>query len=169
LLRLLGKGRKSRTCPLWSQTAQALEKWISTRANPSLSSPLFANKSGLRLTRSGIAYILRRIAARAGLDQPARARRVTPHVIRHTTAMHLLTAKVDITTIAAWLGHAQLSTTHGYVRVDLRQRAAALAAVAPAPLQAGSYPTEGIIEWLENIAKAPRYVQSGDEGDGSNR
>jgi site-specific recombinase XerD len=169
LLRLLGKGRKSRTCPLWSQTAQAIEKWISTRANPSLSTPLFANRSGRRLTRSGIAYILRRTAARAGLNHPARTRRVTPHVIRHTTAMHLLTAKVDITTIAAWLGHAHISTTHGYVRVDLRQREAAVAAVAPAPLHAGSYPTEGIIEWLENLAQAPRYVQSGYEEDKRSR
>lgn len=164
-IRIHGKGRKVRTCPLWSQTAQVIQMWISTRASPSPNAPLFVNRKGLRLSRSGIAYIVQQTAVRAGLTKPTRARRVTPHIIRHTTAMHLLESKVDITTIAAWLGHSQLSTTQGYVQVNLRMKEEALAATATPTLQEGSYPTAGVIEWLEDLAKAPRYAQSEDDED----
>ncbi len=164
-IRLQGKGRKIRTCPLWPRTALVVEKWISTRATQSANAPLFVNRNGLRLSRSGIAHILHRTAGRAGLTNPARARRVTPHVIRHTTAMHLLRAKVDITTIAAWLGHSQLSTTHGYVQIDLRMKQEALEATATPRLREGSYPSEGVIEWLEGLASTARYVQPGDPDD----
>jgi integrase/recombinase XerD len=164
-VRLCGKGRKVRSCPLWTKTAQALERLISSKATPGPSAPLFLNRQGLRLSRSGIAYIVHTTAVRAGLTKPARARRVTPHVVRHTTAMHLLRAKVDITTIAAWLGHSQLSTTHGYVQVDLRMKEKALEATATPKLREGRYPDPGVIEWLDDLAKAPHYVQRQDGGD----
>lgn len=163
-IRLQGKGKKVRTCPLWPRTAQALAKWTSSRGDVLPSAPLFVNGKGVRLSRSGIANIVGRTAARAGLTKPARAHRVTPHVLRHTTAMHLLRAKVDITTIAAWLGHSQLSTTYGYVQVDLRMKEEALAAVATPRLREGAYPSEGIIEWLEGLAKTPYYAESRHDG-----
>lgn len=159
LVRLKGKGRKVRSCPLWSRTAQTLQRWIASLDSPPPSSPLFLNRRGQRLSRSGVAYILRTAADRAGLARPARARHLTPHVMRHTTAMHLLEAKVDITTIAAWLGHAQLSTTHGYVKVDLRMKQDALEVASTPKLREGSYPSPGLIEWLAGLAKAPRYAQ----------
>lgn len=119
LVTLEGKGRKQRTCPLWARTVEALVAWLAERGGAD--GPLFVNTQGHRLSRSGVAYILRKLADRADIS-PRHATRVSPHVIRHTTAMHLLHAGADITTIAAWLGHAQLSTTHGYVEIDLRMK-----------------------------------------------
>jgi hypothetical protein len=75
--------------------------------------------------------------------------------------MHLLRARVDITLIAAWLGHAQLSTTHGYVEVDLRMKQEALAAANLLPeLQKGTYPPDNLVTWLERLGRRPRYAQS---------
>ena len=127
---LEGKGRKQRTCPLWARTVDALKAWLAERG--AVDRQLFLNTQGRRLSRSGIAYILPKLAACAELS-PRHAARISPHVIRHTTAMHLLEAGVDITTIAAWLGHAQLATTHGYVEVNLRMKQAAVAATATLP------------------------------------
>ena len=158
-VQLLGKGRKQRTCPLWPRTIAALRAWLESRGQPNPDEPLFLSARGRRLSRSGIAYMLRRAANRAKLE-PRHARDVTPHVVRHTTAMHLLQSGVDITTIAAWLGHAQLSTTHAYVEINLRMKQEALAGLAAPPdLDHGEYPSDEIINWLENIGKKPGYVQ----------
>ena len=158
IVTLHGKGRKQRTCPLWARTATALELWLNERGRTD--GPLFLNARSRRLTRSGIAYILRRIAERAELS-PRHARRVTPHVIRHTTAMHLLQAGVDITTIAAWLGHSQLATTHGYIEIDLRMKQKAIATTAAIPEMAqGEYPEGQLLAWLATLGKPPRYVHS---------
>ena len=152
-----GKGRKQRTCPLWDRTLNAVDEWLKERGNGR--GPLFVNRQGRRLTRSGVAYILRTIAATAEL-QPRHARRVTPHVIRHTTAMHLLESDVDITTIAAWLGHAQLDTTHGYVEITLRMKLKALDAANTLPqLSKGGFPKGNLLTWLAALGRAPTYVQ----------
>jgi integrase/recombinase XerD len=155
---LEGKARKQRTCPLWARTVLALQAWITERND--LDGPLFLNALGRRLSRSGIAYILRKLAARAGIS-PRHATRLSPHVIRHTTAMHLLEAGVDITTIAAWLGHAELSTTHGYVEINLRMKQKALAAAASLPeLAHGHFPQGDLLTWLAALGRPRRYVQS---------
>ncbi len=155
-----GKGRKQRTCPLWTRTVAALNAWLAEREGKAGSEPLFLNTRGGRLSRSGVTHILRKLAARAGLS-PRHASRISPHVIRHTTAMHLLTANVDITTIAAWLGHARLSTTHGYVEIDLRMKQKAIAAAAALPgLTRGQFPRRGLLAWLERLGHPPRYAQS---------
>ena len=154
---LEGKGRKQRTCPLWTRTVDALKAWLAERG--AADGPLFLNTQGRRLSRSGIAYILRKLAAGAGLS-PRHAAHVSPHVIRHTTAMHLLEAGVDITTIAAWLGHAQLSTTHGYVEVNLRMKQEAVAAAALLPeLTQGEFPQGDLLTWLDTLGRPQRYVQ----------
>jgi len=154
---LEGKGRKQRTCPLWARTVDALKIWLAERGADD--GPLFLNTQGRRLSRSGIAYILRKLAACAGLS-PRHAARVSPHVIRHTTAMHLLEAGVDITTIAAWLGHSQLSTTHGYVEVSLRMKQKAVAATAVVPeLTQGEFPQGDLLTWLEALGRPKRYAQ----------
>lgn len=153
-----GKGRKQRTCPLWMRTVDALKAWLAERGGES--GPLFLNAQGRRLSRSGISHILRKLAASAGIS-PRHATRVSPHVIRHTTAMHLLHAGVDITTIAAWLGHAQLSTTHAYVEIDLRMKQKALAAAAALPeLTQGEFPKGKLLAWLAALGRSPRYAQS---------
>jgi integrase/recombinase XerD len=161
LIHLVGKGRKQRTCPLWSRTAAALQEWLAEREVVSPRAPLFLNARGQRFSRSGVAHVLRVAGRRASLE-PRHAARVTPHVVRHTTAMHLLRSGVDITTIAAWLGHAQLTTTHGYVEIDLRMKAAAIAAATPpAGLKPRKYPAPDLINWLEDlrVRAASNYVQ----------
>ena len=104
-VRLTGKGNKQRTCPLWARTVESITRWLALRGKPPENAPLFINARGERLTRSGVAYILRRAAKRAGLV-PQHAPHLTPHIIRHSTAMALVAANVDITSIAAWLGHS---------------------------------------------------------------
>jgi site-specific recombinase XerD len=159
LVHLRGKGRKQRTCPLWSRTVVAVQAWLAERQAPRLDEPLFLNARGQRLSRSGIAHLLRTAAHHAELT-PRHARHVSPHVLRHTTAMHLLRAGVDITTIAAWLGHAQLSTTHGYVEIDLRmKRAAITGAAAPRGLKRSKFPKPDLITWLVAIGRK-NYAQS---------
>lgn len=123
---LHGKGRKERVVPLWKSTAAQLRAW-SARIDPSPHAPVFPNRAGNALTRSGVSDRLRLAAGRASQRCPSlAARRVTPHTIRHTTAMHLLQSGVDITVIALWLGHEDTATTHVYVEADLAMKEAAL-------------------------------------------
>ena len=156
LLTLQGKGRKQRTCPLWPRTLDAIDAWLAERDLEA--GPLFLNAHRRRLSRSGVAYILRTLAKRAGLS-PRHAHQVTPHVIRHTTAMHLLQSGVDITTIAAWLGHSQLTTTHAYIEINLRMRQKATAAADSLPvLNQGTYPKDDLIAWLAKLGRSKSYV-----------
>ena len=157
LVTLQGKGRKQRTCPLWARTLEAIDAWLAVGGHAE--GALFLNAQGRRLSRSGVAHILKTLATKAGLN-PRHARRVTPHVIRHTTAMHLLQSGVDITTLAAWLGHSQLSTTHGYVEINLRMKQKALAASNTLPeLRRGKSPQDNLLAWLEKLGKSRRYVE----------
>ena len=157
LITLRGKGRKQRTCPLWTRTLEAIEAWLQER--PPGEGPLFLNAHRRRLSRSGVAHILRTLAERTGLS-PRHAKHVTPHVIRHTTAMHLLQAGVDITTIAAWLGHSQLATTHAYVEINLRMKQRALAAANTLPeLSQGTFPQDDLLAWLNSLGRPNNYVQ----------
>jgi site-specific recombinase XerD len=152
-----GKGRRQRTCPLWPRTVSAIEQWLDQRGRGE--GPLFLNRQGRRLSRSGVAHILSTIAAKAQLE-PRHARRVTPHVIRHSTAMHLLESDVDITTIAAWLGHSGLDTTHAYVEINLRMKQQALAAAKlPPQLERGSFPKGKLLNWLAALGRPRTYAQ----------
>jgi integrase/recombinase XerD len=120
-----GKGNKSRRCPLWPQTARELTALTQGR-DPS--QHVFLNRYGQPLTRFGVHALVERYAAKIAPDWPGLAgKRVTPHIIRHTTATHLLRAGVDINTIRAWLGHVSLTTTNVYAEVDLEMKAKALA------------------------------------------
>lgn len=162
LVRLRGKGRKQRTCPLWPRTVTAIERMLHERSTTDDSHPLFLGAKGHRLSRSGIAYILRSAQDDAHL-RPTHADRITPHVIRHTTAMHLLQSQVDITTIAAWLGHSKLETTHEYVEIDLRMKQAAIACQIELPeIPNMEYPEPDLVQWLEQLIPKPSYVQSSD-------
>lgn len=120
-----GKGNKERRCPLWASTASELARLTHGRGPPER---VFLNRCGRPLTRFGIHTLVERTAARAAKAVPSlRAKRVSPHVLRHTTATHLLRAGVDINTIRAWLGHVSLATTNVYAEVDLEMKAKALA------------------------------------------
>lgn len=156
-----GKGRKVRTCPLWTRTVTALRAWLESRGHPPEDAPLFLSARGRRLSRSGVSYILARAASDAGLAQPKHARRTTPHVIRHSTAMHLLEVGADLTVIASWLGHAQITTTHKYVTISLRTKQEALAVANLLPeLREGVFPPPDLVTWLEQLGGRARYVDS---------
>src|SRR5439155_25632196 len=114
-----GKGRKQRTVPLWKRTATHLRDWL-RRIPAAPTTPLFPNRRGTKLTRSGVEMRLRLAVAAATRCCPSlRRRRISPHTLRHTTAMHLLQSGVDIAVIALWLGHESITTTHRYMEADL--------------------------------------------------
>jgi integrase/recombinase XerD len=121
-VRIRGKGRKERSVPLWTSTAARLRKWL-TEIGGSEQSPLFPNRYGDPLTRSGVENRLQRAVSFAVKKCPSlRGKDVSPHTLRHTTAMHLLQAGVDITVIALWLGHESTETTHQYVEADMEMK-----------------------------------------------
>jgi integrase/recombinase XerD len=126
-VRILGKGNKWRVCPLWPATVKVLRPLIADR-DPD--DPVFRGRTGEPLTRFGIHRLVTAYAHAACKHVPTLAtKRVGPHLVRHTTAVHLLRAGVDINTIRAWLGHVSLDTTHIYAEVDLEMKAKALASV----------------------------------------
>ena len=123
--RIVGKGARIRHCPLWKSTVDVLCKLTAGRGQ---NENVFLNRRGRPFTRFGIHALVKRYAAKASLRVPSMERKhVSPHTIRHTTAVHLLRAGVDINTIRAWLGHVSLDTTHIYAQVDLEMKAKALA------------------------------------------
>ena len=126
-VRLHGKGNKFRTCPLWSTTATSLSRLAGNRNQ---ADAVFLNRVNQPLTRFGIHRVVTQYGDLASQSVPSLAtKRVSPHTIRHTTAVHLLRAGVDINTIRAWLGHVSLDTTHIYAEVDMEMKAKALASV----------------------------------------
>lgn len=125
---LRGKGRKQRTMPLWRSTAKAIRSWL--RFNPELlpTSALLPNRDGGPMTRTNVAQRLALAVAAAAPAMPSlRDRRISPHTIRHTTAMHLLQSGEPIDGIALWLGHESPTTTHQYTQANLTMKEKALA------------------------------------------
>jgi site-specific recombinase XerD len=125
---LHGKGRKQRTVPLWHSTVSEVRAW--QKANPQLEarSPLLPNREGVAMTRDNVSKRLALAVTAAAKSFPdLRKRHISPHTIRHTTAMHLLQSGVDISVIALWLGHESPTTTHHYVEADLAMKDRALA------------------------------------------
>ena len=126
-VRLHGKGNKFRTCPLWPTTTTSLSRLAGDRSK---AETVFRNRVNQPLTRFGIHRLVTHYADLTSKSMPSLAtKRVSPHTIRHTTAVHLLRAGVDINTIRAWLGHVSLDTTHIYAEVDMEMKAKALASV----------------------------------------
>jgi site-specific recombinase XerD len=124
-VRIVGKGKKVRYCPLWSSTTNALNRII---AGHDAHEPVFLNRRRKPITRFGIHALVKRYVSMASYHEPSLlTKRVSTHTIRHTTAVHLLRAGVDINTIRAWLGHVSLDTTHIYAEIDLEMKAKALA------------------------------------------
>jgi site-specific recombinase XerD len=131
-VRFIGKGRKVRLCPLWSHTVDVLRGLLGSRLASLDDMPLFLNIRRQRITRFGIHTLVERTVAKAASTTPSlRQKKVSPHTIRHTTAVDLLRAGVDMNTIRAWLGHVSLETTNRYAQVDLAMKAKALETCAP--------------------------------------
>ncbi len=161
-IRLLGKGNKVRLCPIWPRTAQLLRELIKTlNVEPvnerSHDQPVFLNERGLPMTRFGVRYLLRKYVNAATPAAPTLAdKRIHPHSLRHTTAVHLLKAGVDFATISQWLGHASLNTTMRYARADIDLKRQALAQVFPevlAPPKGGAFifHSHNLTGWLRRL------------------
>jgi site-specific recombinase XerD len=155
-VRLFGKGRKTRTCPLWPQTAQLLralciERQLDLRSE----ARVFLNHRGMPLTRFGVRFILAKHLRRATSACPTLARKkLHPHSLRHSTAVHLLKSGVDLPSIAHWLGHASVNTTNRYATVDLDMKRRALAKAQPPHAASGASSwrrNATILEWLEAL------------------
>lgn len=126
-VRILGKGNKWRVCPLWPQTVTVLRPLVSNRGPDDA---VFRGRTGEPMTRFGVHRVVTSCTAIAASSVASMAsKRISPHTLRHTTAVHLLRAGVDINTIRAWLGHVSLDTTNVYAEVDLDMKAKALASV----------------------------------------
>lgn len=155
-VRLRGKGRKERFCPLWPQSAKALTCLIQeSRLEPNSVQPLFRSSRERPLTRFGARYLLRKYVERARTTAPTlTVKRVHPHTLRHTTAVHLLQAGVDLVTISHWLGHASVETTNRYAAVDLETKRAAIAKAHPGGVgDVGAVWRKDatIMDWLEAL------------------
>ena len=146
---LTGKGRKERVVPLWENTVTALEHYLDLRRRQGLDHErLFLNTRGVPLTRWGMNYIVdkyRRLAAQAC---PSLAtQRVTPHIFRHTTALHIIQSGADLSTAQQWLGHAQMQTTHRYTAINIDMKREALEHWPPPVVESSTPPPEP--EWLD--------------------
>lgn len=125
---LHGKGRKQRSVPLWKTTVLEIRAWL--RLNPTLrgQAPLLPSRDGRAMSRSNVVQRLQLAVTRAAAKQPSIVKKqVSPHTVRHTTAMHLLQSGVPFNVIALWLGHESTTTTHRYVEADLAMKEKALA------------------------------------------
>lgn len=156
---LHGKGDKWRSCPLWEETARQLRALLDARTPSEVGSPVFASRSGQPLTRFGIYKIVRRRTQALEAAQPAaQRRRISPHVFRHTTAVHLLEAGVEVNVIRGWLGHASLITTNRYAEISAKAKEAALRACQPpVEVSSGSLRSavwrddQALLNWLSSL------------------
>jgi len=156
-VRIFGKGRKERACPLWQETVDALRAYLQQRNNgdrPDAS--LFLNAHNKRISRFGVVTILKRHVAAAVAQQPSLAnKRISPHTMRHTAAMHLLQSGVELNVIKSWLGHVSITTTSQYIEIDMEMKRKAIErCTPPVPVPTGDSPwrhRQDIIQWLEDL------------------
>ena len=139
-VRILGKGRRERELPLWKETKSVLNEWLDVR--PAVNNRyLFLNARGRPMSPDGFAYILKKHVATATRTLPSlNDKRVTPHVIRHSTAMMILHATGDIRKVSLWLGHANLKSTEVYLRASPAEKLEILQANAPPSIRRGAFP-----------------------------
>lgn len=159
-VRLHGKGDKWRLCPLWEETASLLRSLLAERRSKlSPDSPVFASQKSRAMTRFGIYKVVRRLTSQLSKTRNSGvAITVSPHVFRHTTAMHLLEAGVEVNVIRSWLGHASLGTTNRYAEISVRMKEKALQACEPPISVSAAYPRrpvwrddQALLNWLENL------------------
>lgn len=146
----VGKGRKERRTPLLPATVTVLRGWIAEQSGDPRS-PLFTTTTGRALSRDAIEHRVRHATTRAAASCPSLAgKQITAHTMRHTAAMRLLHAGVDVTVIALWLGHEQIATTNIYLHADMTLKENAIAKVtSPAAAAQGRYkPTDLVLAFL---------------------
>jgi integrase/recombinase XerD len=154
-VRLHGKGDKWRTCPLWQQTTRTLQTLLGSLDPPPTPQSAVFTTNGQPLTRSGIYKIVRRYGST--LDDPRTDRRITPHTFRHTSAVHMLEAGIEVNVIREWLGHVDITTTNRYAEINTNTKLAALRATEPFDASEGSRTTpiwrtdETVMNWLASL------------------
>ena len=153
-VRLHGKGDKWRVCPLWALTAERLRELLADRPGDA-SVPVFVSRTGQALTRFGVYKIVRRHSVG---EPESNGQAVTPHTWRHTAAVHLLEAGVEINVIRAWLGHVSLDTTHRYAEITVQMKAQALEACEPPVAASAGHHRRGkwrhdesLLKWLRSL------------------
>lgn len=157
-VRLHGKGDKWRTCPLWSDTSQHLQRLLQLQGRDD-DQPVFVSDRGAALTRFGIYKIVRRHCQMLEDDRlRLRKSHISPHTFRHTAAVHLLESGVEVNVIRGWLGHAKLDTTNRYAEITLKSKEAALRACEPGDAQADSTRPRAVwkddaqlLKWLDSL------------------
>jgi site-specific recombinase XerD len=151
-VRCEGKGRKQRSVPLTDPVKSIVEVWLAERGGQR-SDPLFATRTGRRLSVDAVQRRIRLHAETAAAHCPSlRGKHMSPHVLRHTSAMSLLHAGVDTTVIALWLGHADVRSTNAYLHADLAIKERALARLTPTSPQPARYrPPDRLLAFLEGL------------------
>ena len=151
-VRCEGKGRKERCTPLRRETAKAMQAWLKERAGQA-DDPAFPTIRGDRLSRDAVEHLVRKYTTAASRRCGSlREKRVSPHTLRHSTAMDLLHNGIDRTVIALWLGHESVETTQIYIHADMRLKEKALARVATARTRPGRYkPDDALLSFLESL------------------
>ncbi|WP_145693835.1 tyrosine-type recombinase/integrase, partial [Gemmobacter caeni] len=150
-VKCLGKGRKDRRTPLRRDTARLIAGWIRDRKDSE--GPLFPSIRGDRLSRDALEHLVRKYCAKAAQTCPSlEGKRVTPHTLRHSTAMELLHSGVDQAVIALWLGHESVETTQIYIHADMRLKENALRQVTAPGVKSSRYrPDDQLLAFLESL------------------
>jgi integrase/recombinase XerD len=151
-VRCTGKGRKTRCIPLRKEVVVAMRHWLKER-NGQPADAVFPNARGQSLSRDGIEYILSQHLATARAKCPSlKSKRVSAHVLRHSTAMNLLQSGVDRSVIAMWMGHESMDTTQIYLHANLELKESALAKTTPFNGRNGRYrPPEQLLAFLQGL------------------
>ena len=159
-IHVLGKGRRERVLPLWKETTAAIRAWLAVRPQDG-DRELFLNAAGRAMTRAGFEYILAKHVKTAAEQQSSLAsKRVSPHTLRHSCAMHTLQSTGDIRKVALWLGHASIETTEMYLRADPTEKLDALASMELPALQRGRFTApDKLMVMLKDAGRSKNYVK----------
>ncbi len=150
---LRGKGRKQRAVPLWKSTVREIRTWLQSNSTLGANAPLLPNRKGQAMTRANVNQRLNIAVGRAAeVHRNLAKRRISPHSIRHSTAMHMLQSGVAFSVIALWLGHENMSTTHRYVEADLAMKDKALARLQEPDTKIHRYhPPDALMQFLQGL------------------
>jgi len=152
-IHLHGKGRKQRSIPLWKTTVREVRDWLRLNMQLTSNSPLLPTRDGNVMTRANVTQRLKlAVKAATGVHPELAKMSVSPHKIRHATAMSLLQSGAGTSEIALWLGHESPSTTHMYVEADITMKERALARLKPPDIKAARYrPPEALLRFLQSL------------------
>jgi site-specific recombinase XerD len=151
-IHIYGKGRKERDVPLWKSTSVLLRKFIELH-NTNNNAKLFVNRANGALTRSGVRYRLGCLVEKASGQAPSmKQKSISPHTFRHTVALNLLQAGVDISTIAIWLGHESILTTHKYMAADMEMKRRTLEKIQEPGSNSFQFrPDDAVVAFLDSL------------------